>query len=121
DIAGIPQAMGSELIAWSIPPITLVILLPFLMGFMTGVTQAGVGLSLPLILSMGSGYGTLSTVMLAYTFAVVGVLVSPIHLCTVLTVEYFKTEYTRVMKRISAVTLLSIAASVVVFLLSKST
>jgi integral membrane protein (TIGR00529 family) len=121
DIAGIPQAMGSELIAWSIPPITLVILLPFLMGFMTGVTQAGVGLSLPLILSMGSGYGTLSTVMLAYTFAVVGVLVSPIHLCTVLTVEYFKTEYTRVMKRISMVTLLSIAASVVVFLLSKST
>ena len=121
DIAGIPQAMGNELIAWSIPPITLVILLPFLMGFMTGVTQAGVGLSLPLILSMGNGYGTLSTVILAYTFAVVGVLVSPVHLCTVLTVEYFKTEYTRVMKRISVVTLLSIAASIVVFLLPKST
>jgi hypothetical protein len=113
--------MGAELMAWSIPPLTLVVLLPFLMGFMTGVTQAGVGLSLPLILSMGNGYGTLSTTILAYTFAVVGVLLSPVHLCLVLTSEYFKVEYSRIIKRISVVTLLSIAASVVVFVLLKST
>ena len=113
--------MGAELMAWSIPPLTLVILLPFLMGFMTGVTQAGVGLSLPLILSMGNGYGTLSTTILAYTFAVVGVLLSPVHLCLVLTSEYFSVEYPRIIKRISVVTLLSIAASVVVFVLLKST
>ncbi|MGC9320688.1 MAG: DUF401 family protein [Kosmotogaceae bacterium] len=121
EIAEIPQAMGAELMAWSIPPLTLVVLLPFLMGFMTGVTQAGVGLSLPLILSMGNGYGTLSTTILAYTFAVVGVLLSPVHLCLVLTSEYFKVEYSRIIKRISVVTLLSIAASVVVFVLLKST
>lgn len=117
DIAGIPQSMGSELIAWSIPPITLVVLLPFLMGFMTGVTQAGVGLSLPLILSLGNGYGTLSTVVLAYTFAVVGVLISPVHLCTVLTGEYFKVAYPRTIKRISLVTLLAVATSVTTYLI----
>jgi integral membrane protein (TIGR00529 family) len=117
EIAEVPQSMGSELIAWSIPPLTLVILLPFLMGFMTGVTQAGVGLSLPLILSMGNGYGTLATTILAYTFAVVGVLVSPVHLCLVLTSEYFKVEYPRIIKRISVVTLLSVAAGIVVFVL----
>jgi len=121
EIAEVPQSMGAELMAWSIPPLTLVVLLPFLMGFMTGVTQAGVGLSLPLILSMGNGYGTLSTTILAYTFAVVGVLLSPVHLCLVLTSEYFKVEYSRIIKRISVVTLLSIAASVVVFVLLKST
>ena len=121
EIAEVPQSMGAELMAWSIPPLTLVILLPFLMGFMTGVTQAGVGLSLPLILSMGNGYCTLSTTILAYTFAVVGVLLSPVHLCLVLTSEYFSVEYPRIIKRISVVTLLSIAASVVVFVLLKST
>jgi hypothetical protein len=109
EIAEVPQSMGAELMAWSIPPLTLVILLPFLMGFMTGVTQAGVGLSLPLILSMGN------------TFAVVGVLLSPVHLCLVLTSEYFSVDYPRIIKRISVVTLLSIAASVVVFVLLKST
>jgi len=121
ETVGIPQSMGSELTAWSIAPLTLVVLLPFLMGFMTGVTQAGVGLSLPLILSMGNGYGTLSTTILAYTFAVVGVLVSPVHLCLVLTSEYFKVEYPRIVRRIAVATLLSITASVVVFVLLKST
>ncbi len=69
----------------------------------------------------GYGYGTLSTTILAYTFAVVGVLLSPVHLCLVLTSEYFKVEYSRIIKRISAVTLLLLVASVVVFLLLKST
>ncbi len=41
EIAEIPQAMGAELMAWSIPPLTLVVLLPFLMGFMTGVPKRG--------------------------------------------------------------------------------
>jgi hypothetical protein len=115
EMAGIPEAMGKELIAWSIPPLTLVILLPFLMGFITGVTQASVGLSLPLILSMGNGYGTLSTVVLAYTFSIVGILVSPVHLCLVLTGDYFKIEYSRIVKRIALAVLFSIMASVLVF------
>ncbi|MBN2218707.1 MAG: DUF401 family protein, partial [Kosmotogaceae bacterium] len=47
--------------------------------------------------------------------------VSPVHLCLVLTSEYFRVEYPRIIKRISVVTLLSVTAGIVVFVLLKST
>ncbi|MGC9383467.1 MAG: DUF401 family protein [Kosmotogaceae bacterium] len=92
--------MSEELINWAIPTLLVMMVLPFIMGQMTGITQGAVGLSFPLVMSMTPDGSGLSVAILAYTFAVAGVLLSPVHLCVVLTVNYFRESYSALVKRI---------------------
>lgn len=115
--AEIAAGMSSELMLWSIPPVLVIMLLPALMGFMTGITQAAVGLSFPLIMSLQNGLTPLSIAILGYTFAITGVYVSPVHLCVALTTQYFDVSYTCFLKRIMVPLLLSVATGIVIFVI----
>jgi len=70
------------------------------MGFATGISMGFVGISLPLLvpfIALGSqvnGYA----LMLAYMSGYVGVLLSPLHLCLILSTEYFKASFAKVYK-----------------------
>ncbi|MDK2950714.1 MAG: uncharacterized protein PWQ77_379 [Kosmotogales bacterium] len=119
DTTGIANGMATELINMSISPLLIIILLPYLMGFMTGLTVAGVGLSFSLILGFSGNFSIISITLLGYMFAVSGVLTSPMHLCVVLTTEYFKSTYIKLLKKISVPLLLAIAAGLLVFLFIK--
>lgn len=119
DLAQIPDAMASDLVSWSISPVLVIALLPFLMGFMTGVTQAGVGLAFPLIISFNSGMTDISIAVLGYTFAFMGVLLSPLHLCAALTLQYFSVSYGKMIKRIIIPVISSVAVSILIFILIK--
>lgn len=119
DTTGIANGMATELINMSISPLLIIILLPYLMGFMTGLTVAGVGLSFSLILGFSGNFSIISITLLGYMFAVSGVLTSPMHLCIVLTTEYFKSTYIKLLKKISVPLLLAIAAGLLVFLFIK--
>jgi len=101
EMSGIPENMSQELLSWNVPVILVIIVLPFIMGLMTGVTQAAVGLSFPLLVSLVPENVLFSTSILAYTFAVAGVLISPVHLCVALTSQYFSISYTSMVKRIA--------------------
>jgi len=87
------------------------------MGFMTGITQAAVGLSFPLIMSLQNGLTPLSIAILGYTFAITGVYVSPVHLCVALTTQYFDVSYTCFLKRIMVPLLLSVATGILIFVI----
>ncbi|MFW6122316.1 MAG: DUF401 family protein [Petrotogales bacterium] len=108
--------MSEELISWSIPTILVMMVLPFIMGQMTGITQGAVGLSFPLVMSMASEGSSLSVAILAYTFAVAGVLLSPVHLCIVLTINYFRETYSALVKRIILPLSIATVTGVLVFL-----
>jgi integral membrane protein (TIGR00529 family) len=72
---------------------------PFLMGFLTGVNQAFVGISFPMLMPIfGQGRPDIVLVMFAYVSGFVGILLSPAHLCLVTTVEYFRAELKDVYK-----------------------
>ncbi|MFO7881233.1 MAG: DUF401 family protein [Kosmotogaceae bacterium] len=113
---GVHDFMSEELIGWSIPTVLVMMVLPFIMGQMTGITQGAVGLSFPLVMSMASNGSNLSVAILAYTFAVAGVLLSPVHLCTVLTVNYFRESYSALVKRILLPLSIATVTGVLVFL-----
>lgn len=73
--------------------------IPFFVGFVTGVTPAFVGISLPVLLPIiGTSSPDLTYVMLAYAGGFSGYLLSPVHLCLVVTVQYFKADFTKVYK-----------------------
>lgn len=80
-----------------VPPLFLVVVLPFTIGFMTGITIAFVGVAFTILLPiMQGGDNLLLYLMFAYASGYCGVLLSPVHLCLVLTKDYFRAELRKV-------------------------
>ena len=88
--------ISDDLIALGIPLLLIVIAIPLLVGTVTGLTIAFVGSTFPILIPMIQSFGEsqfmLAYVMLALVSGFVGVLLSPLHLCLVLSNEYFKTS-----------------------------
>jgi len=83
----------------SIGIITVLYVMPFIAGFLTGVNQAYVAISFPLLLPFiqsAPKIYTLNIVEIAYVLGFAGVLLSPAHLCLVLSKEYFRAEFSGV-------------------------
>ncbi len=83
----------AEMSRYGIPPILFVLLMPFLAGFFTGIAIGFVGTSFPLIVPLIAHYqgtGYMSHALLAYAFGFMGMMLSPVHLCLLVTRDYFK-------------------------------
>lgn len=66
---------------------------PFVIGLLTGVNQAFVAISFPLLVPIvGQGGADMVLMTFAYVSGFCGILLSPAHLCLVLTADYFKAE-----------------------------
>ena len=94
------QAISAELIQWEIPLFSIAIILPMIVGLVCGITIAFVGTTFPilisLITSLGQGEAMLAYMMLAMVSGFAGVLFSPLHLCLMLSNQYFQTTLTAV-------------------------
>jgi integral membrane protein (TIGR00529 family) len=81
-----------------IPVFPVLCLLPFTIGLLTGLTSGFVGSTFPLLISI-TGRAAVPDISLAFAAGYVGVLLSPVHLCLVLTREYFKADLRGVYRR----------------------
>jgi len=92
--ATLVSLMRDEMIHLRIPVFVVVILVPFIAGLVTGVAFAFVGASFPLIFALlgaDPAFNIIaSATVLAYVSGYTGMIVSPIHVCFVVTAEYFK-------------------------------
>lgn len=81
-----------ELEALGTPPLFLVALLPFICGLCMGISIGFVGASFPFLLGVISAFdgGVEPYFVIAYTSGVLGVLLSPVHVCQIVTCEYYK-------------------------------
>ncbi len=79
------------------PALFIVILIPLLLGTLTGYNLGAVALSYPLVESffIFTGIQSLGLTSLIFMSSLIGYLISPIHLCNVLSSEYLKTDTTR--------------------------
>ena len=86
-----------------VPPLILLVVLPFCIGLMTGLTIAFVGVAFPILMPiLKGGDNVFVYLMLAYASGYCGVLLSPLHLCLVLTKDYFKAELKKVYRILMA-------------------
>lgn len=114
--SGAAYALFEDLSAIGVPPAVMLVALPMLMGFATGLSVAFVGISFPLLLPfMGNGMGfSHPALFLAYISGIVGYKASPLHLCLVLTVEYFQARlgdiYRFILPPLAAIVLAALAA-----------
>jgi len=94
--ATLASRMGDELVAVGIPLVAVMMVLPFIAGFVTGIALGFVGISFPLVfglLGQDVSFGVLaSTTVLAYAAGHTGIMLSPIHICFVVTNEYFRSR-----------------------------
>jgi len=90
--SGAAYALFDDMSAMGVPPAAMLVTIPMLIGFATGLSVAFVGISFPLLLPfMSNGNGlNHAALFLAYLCGLVGYEASPLHLCLVLTVEYFQ-------------------------------
>jgi hypothetical protein len=116
------DAMSNELLLLKVPLVLIAVILPFLVGLITGITIAFVGVTfpilIPLIVSAGETGIMLPYVMLAMVCGFAGVLLSPLHLCLILSNEYFKTTMGAVYRHLWLLCLLLISSGIVYFLIS---
>jgi integral membrane protein (TIGR00529 family) len=82
----------------------LFVLLPFLGGILTGVMVGFVGTCFPILLGLMAQAGlqeyTLPLVVAAVICGNAGQLLTPLHVCLIVSCEYFKTAFSQVWKRL---------------------
>lgn len=87
-------AVSGALSSLGIPLWLIAVFVPMLVGVMTGVTIAPVGIGFPILIPLLQNHPDFHTsMMLAFAGGIAGVLLSPLHLCLVLTKEYFQADW----------------------------
>ncbi|MEN3190592.1 MAG: DUF401 family protein, partial [Atribacterota bacterium] len=83
-----------------IPSFIVLFSIPFFIGIMTGLSPAALGISLPVLIPIiiVKGEANLYYAMLAYAGNFVGIMISPMHLCLVVTKNYFKADIGKIYK-----------------------
>ena len=90
--SGAAYSLFSDMQSAGIPPAAILIALPLLIGFAAGLSMAFVGIAFPLMLPFiitADGLDAYA-LFLAYVAGGLGYMVSPLHLCLILSAEFFK-------------------------------
>ena len=94
----IPEAFAKL----GIHPFIVLFIIPFFIGIMTGLGTAALGIGLPVLLPIIiQGEANLYYAMLAFTGSFMGVMISPMHLCLVVTNDYFKADMGKIYKMLA--------------------
>jgi integral membrane protein (TIGR00529 family) len=101
-----------------IPVSPILFLLPFITGMLTGITVGFVGSTFPLIISL-AGAASAGAISFAFTSGFLGVLLSPVHICLILTREYFKADLWGIYKMMIPGCIVIFCAAVVQYLILK--
>ncbi len=96
--SGATEALISDIQMAGVPFLLLFIVPSFLVGFAMGMGMAFAGVVMPLLMPhlISSGAVNEPALFLAYVSGMMGVLLSPMHLCLILSSEYFKANLARV-------------------------
>ena len=99
-----------------IPLLPVLFLLPFISGILTGLTVGFVGSTFPLLWGLEHAQG-LGAMSFAFAAGYVGVLLSPVHLCLILTREYFGANMSTIYRSIVKVSLLILIVALIEYFL----
>jgi len=83
----------NELTAYNIPVLVVIMLMPFISGIVTGIAIGFVGTSFPLIIPLFHNAESMDYMLLAalaFTFGYMGMMLSPVHLCLLVSKDYYK-------------------------------
>ena len=87
------QAVSTVLSSSGVPLWLIAILIPLLIGLITGMTIAPIGIGFPILIPLfQNDPHFLNYMVLAFASGISGDLLSPFHLCLILTKDYFRAD-----------------------------
>jgi len=110
--SGVPERIG----AMSLPPIVLCIVIGALLGLITGRIQAPMSIIVPIYVTT---YGAMSAPAFAATYFAIflGYILTPIHPCISVSLEYFQTSLAAFIRRLAIPTAIALLMTLLVGLL----
>ena len=116
--SGAVEVMPEQMMLWGIPKAAVTGIIPLAVGLLTGVTTAFVGVSYPILLPfLIPDQVDWGLVMLLYACGFMGVMLSPVHFCLILTKDYFRADLLKVYKLILPPALLLILFALLLVIL----
>ena len=96
-------------------PLVILFFIPFLIGILTGITSAVVGIGFPVLLPfiVTQGEVNLNYAMFAFVGGYMGHMLSPMHLCLVVTNDYFKADVGKIYKMLIPFLLIMILSALI--------
>ena len=79
-----------------LPVPVIIACVSFIIGVLTGMSQGHVAIVMPIVAAMATGNLNLAGVAMA--FGVAGQMLTPTHMCLVITVDYFKANFFKTLK-----------------------
>ena len=118
EVSGATEIIEAGIHSVAIPPILLIILIPLVLGTVTGYNLGSIALSYPIVASLQGDISAVGFASIIFMSSLAGYLISPIHLCNVVSSEYLKTDTTRMYRfYIPSVIMLLVIHSIIVILL----
>ncbi|MDP2895388.1 MAG: DUF401 family protein [bacterium] len=102
---------------YNVPLFPFVVLLSFISGLVMGLTMAYIGIVFPILmpLLLQVHADPLPYLVLAFGSGFIGVLFSPVHVCLILTHEYFTSDFTPVYRKMIVPALIIFATLIALF------
>lgn len=121
--SGAVSQIRNDLVVFNVPVMAVILIMPFLSGFITGIAIGFVGTSFPLIVPMFHSpdpFQYLPLAAMAYTFGYMGMMLSPVHLCFLVTKDYFEASLLASYRHLILPVLTVMAIAVSMFLIIRS-
>jgi len=116
--------LRQELASLGFPIIVIIIVIPFLCAFTTGLSVGFVGASFPIVMSLlgpDPGMGDLlSNTLLAYGAGYTGMILSPVHICLIVTNDHFETSLGESIIKLIPPSICILAASIIIYFIIKA-
>ena len=100
-LLSVTEVLGEIVAAFQASPLPVPIIIAcvsLIIGILTGMSQGHVAIVMPIVAAMGTGDLNLAGV--AMVFGVAGQMLTPTHVCLIVTVDYFKADLLRTLKPI---------------------
>lgn len=98
---GVMNEVAAVLQGSDIPLMVVVGLVGFISGLLTGTSQGSVAISFPLVAAVSLGDADMASI--AYVASFSGQMLSPAHLCFLVTLDYFKADFIKSLRSIMLV------------------
>lgn len=107
--SGVPEQIS----ALSLPPVVLCIIIGALLGLVTGRIQAPMSIVVPIYVTT---YGAMTAPMFAATYFAIflGYILTPIHPCVSVSLEYFKTPMAAFLRRLAMPAIVALLITLVI-------
>lgn len=112
-IDGLPLLLGKL----PIPEFAVAGLISFMVAYLTGQTGFYVGIAFPVIIAASGGAVSLPLAVFVFVTGSAATMLSPMHLCLSLTIDYFKADLSKVLRKLIVFESILVVVALLMYLL----